>query len=59
MCVRGLGDQNFFFLYVCVLGFVVRVMEGEFYVGVDGVLCVLGSILGYWGLFWSFYFGRG
>ena len=57
MCVRGLGDQ--FFLYVCVLGFVVRVMEGEFYVGVDGVLCVLGSILGYWGLFWSFYFGRG
>ena len=47
------------FLYMCVLGFVVWVMEGVLYVGAGGVLCVLGSSLGYWGLFCSFYFGRG
>ena len=35
------------FLYVCVLGFVVRVMGGVFYVGAGGILLVLGSSPGY------------
>ena len=35
-------------LYVCVLGFVVRVMGGVFYVGLGGVLRVLGSSPGGW-----------
>ena len=34
-------------LYVCVLGFVVRVMGGVFYVGAGGILRVLGSSPGY------------